>query len=359
MKSLVDSGSIPANTGRTAQWPFVSVVIPVYNEEHFIARCLDGVLQQDYPSDRIEIIVADGGSDDRTRDVVAGMQQNHPHIRLIDNPRRIVPTGLNRAIAWARGDVIVRLDGHCEYPRNYIQTVVHLRQKTGADNVGGVLVPVGTTYVQRAVAAAYYSPVGLGGAALKATAGKDEVREVDAVHGGCWKRERLLSVGGFDEAMVRNQDDELSFRLRKQNGRILQCLSLRVVYHVRNSLRKLFRQFFQYGYWKVQVIRRHPRQASLRHIAPAGFVLLLGNMALAALFVPVAAIAFAGLLATYLGTMTLVSILQLKREIKLLPALVAALVCMHTGYGTGFLAGCAQSLFLWSNGSRLFAGSTR
>lgn len=342
-----------------ANQPFVSVIIPVYNEEPFIADCLSAVLQQDYPAEKFEIIIADGMSSDRTREVVASFQCRHRNIRLIDNAKRIVPTGLNRAIDCARGEIIVRLDGHCEYPTDYVRKVVELRQQTGADNIGGVLVPVGTDYVQKAVAAAYYSPVGLGGAALKAAAGADTMREVDAVHGGCWRRDRLIEVGGFDEAMVRNQDDELSFRLRKEKGKIVQCLSLHVVYHVRNSFKKLFLQFVQYGYWKVQVIRRHPRQASLRHIAPAMFVMTLIGLAFLSPFDRTAFTSLLLLLSVYSSTLIAVSMVQMWRSIKLTPGLVIALGCMHFGYGFGFVSGLIHHIVHSSQGSRLFNEPTR
>ena len=304
----------------------ISVVIPAFNEEHFIERCLEGALAQDFPADQMEIIVADGMSTDRTRELVA----KFPKVRLVDNPGRIVSTGLNRALAEARGEVIVRLDGHCEYPSDYVRRVVELRERLNADSVGGVLVPVATSYVQRAIAAAYASPVGLGSTGLKATVAADVVREVDTVHGGCWRRERLLAVGGFDEKMVRNQDDELSFRLRHTGGKIFQSLSIQVQYHVRNSYRKLFRQFLQYGYWKVRVVRKHPGQASMRHFVPAAFVLAL---LVGAVIAPWWA---AGLLGVYLLAVAGASLAQ---DIKLWPGLVWAIVLMHIGYGVGFLLG--------------------
>jgi succinoglycan biosynthesis protein ExoA len=374
------------------EFPFVSVIMPVFNEENFIERSLVAVLEQDYPRDRLEIIIADGMSSDQTREIVGFVQNQFQNIRLIDNPARIVPTGLNRAIACARGDIIVRLDGHCEYPKDYVRRVVELRQQLGADTVGGVLVPLGTTYVGKSVAAAYYSPVGLGGTALKAAEVSERIREVDTVHGGCWKRERLLGIGGFDEEMVRNQDDELSFRLRKNRGTIFQTLAIPVKYHVRDSFKKLFLQFTQYGYWKVRVVRKHPQQASARHFAPALFVLTILAAAILGLFFHVALWAFAGLIGGYLGILASVSLIQVlgfghalrvtdprsvekgrarhsvraasanvkdgaqrtdapyhnpifqtqSSEIKLWPGIIFALMTIHFGYGIGFVLGCAR-----------------
>lgn len=349
---------MPPCNGNTA-WPFVTVIIPVYNEERFIGTALDGVLAQDYPAAKLEIVIADGMSSDNTRQIIQRFMAAHPNIELILNPQRIVSTGLNRAIHAAKGEVIVRLDGHCEYPGDYVRRVVELRQQLGADNVGGVLVPVGTSYVQQAIAKAYYSPAGFFGAALKGAGGSEVIRQVDAVHGGCWRRDRLLAVGGFDEQFVRNQDDELSFRLRKNSGKIYQYLGIRVKYHVRNSFKKLLQQFFQYGYWKVSVIKKHPQQAGVRHFAAGLFVLTLVTLAISGLFTRAGALAFAILANAYIATIAATSFFQTRHEIRLWPGIIAALVLMHVGYGFGFLTGCICNFLNLKSNYRLVATPTR
>jgi cellulose synthase/poly-beta-1,6-N-acetylglucosamine synthase-like glycosyltransferase len=354
----IDARSVTETPAK--EFSFVSIIMPVFNEENFVERSLVGVLEQDYPHDKLELIVADGMSSDQTREIVGFVQNHFQNVRLIDNPERIVPTGLNRAIACARGEIIVRFDGHCEYPKDYVRRVVELRQRLGADTVGGVLVPLGTTYVGKSIAAAYYSPVGLGGTALKASGLGERIREVDTVHGGCWKRERLLAVGGFDEEMVRNQDDELSFRLRKNRGKIFQALAIPVQYHVRDSFKKLFLQFSQYGYWKVRVVRKHPQQASARHFAPALFVLAICASALLGLFFSAALWTFAGLLGSYLAILLLASLIQTWRsETRLLPGIVFALVTIHFGYGIGFVLGCARACFGRLATDKIFERVTR
>ncbi|HUJ10913.1 MAG TPA: glycosyltransferase family 2 protein [Verrucomicrobiae bacterium] len=326
-------------------YPFVSILVPVFNEERYIAQSLAAVLDQDYPRDRIEIIVADGRSTDRTWKIVQSVQERHGNVHLIDNPERIVSTGLNRALAAARGEIIVRLDGHCEYPKDYVKKVVELREQTGADDAGGVLVPLGNcTYASQAVAAAYYSPVGIGGA-LRGHAASDRVCEVDTVHGGCWERNRLIDLGGFDESMVRNQDDELSFRLRKDGGRIVRSSAIRVKYWVRDSYRRLFMQFVQYGYWKVRVLRKHPRQSSLRHLVPSMFVLTL---VVSAVLAPISRIALwlLGIVAGgYALAMCLAGLREAMRtELRLWPGITLAIPIMHFGYGLGFLLGTMRWL---------------
>ena len=339
--------------------PFLSVVMPVRNEAPYIARNLEAVLKQDYPSDRFEILVADGMSTDGTGAIVEGMASREPRLRLVENPGRIVSSGLNRAVAAARGDVIVRIDGHCEYPPDYLRRVVALQAETGAANVGGVLEPVGSSYVQRSICEALRSRVGVGGSALRAQDDSAATREVDAVHGGCWRRETLRDAGPFSEEMVRNQDDEMSFRLRQRGGRILQAPSLRVRYVVRDRWSKLFRQFAQYGYWKVRLVRRYPKQSSLRHLLPAVLVAALAAGLVGALFSPAVARGFGVFVALYLlGLVAAAFAASRRASLATLPGVVLALALIQLGYGSGFLAGLIGSL-LPGGADRFFSELSR
>lgn len=340
--------------------PVVSVLMAVFNEEHFISQSLAAVLQQDYPPERLEIIVADGRSTDRTREIVRSFAEKNPNVHLIDNPERIVATGLNRALATAHGDVVVRLDGHCEYPKDYVRTVVELRERTGADDAGGVLVPLGNgTYASQAVAAAYYSPIGIGGA-LRGYTASNTVSEVDTVHGGCWESERLMDLGGFDEEMVRNQDDELSFRLRKAGGRIVRSSAIRVQYWVRDNYRQLFMQFAQYGYWKVRVLQKHPRQSSVRHVVPSAFVSILFASALLASISTIARWALGIMAGGYALVICLAGLREAVRtELRLWPGIMLAIPVMHFGYGLGFLLGWLRWLVGALPTDPIFERSTR
>ena len=341
-------------------FPFVSVIMPVFSEERFIERSLGTVLAQDYPADRFEVIVADGMSTDRTREIIRAMQAKHPNLRLVDNPDRIVSPGLNRAIESARGEIIARMDGHNEFATDYLRRVVTLLLETGAGNAGGVLVPTGRNgYVSSAVAAAYHSPLGIGGA-QRGHADGNAVCEVDTVHGGCWRRDTLIDVGKFDERMVRNQDDELSFRLRKSGARIVQSTAIRMTYAVRDSFKKLFLQFAQYGYWKVQVIRRHPRQASLRHLIPALFVFTVIGLTLLLPFLSGVARDEEAIIGLYLLVIGLESLRHaIRTRLALWPGIAWALINMQIGYGLGFLAGLARCLFGRLPMDRLFERVTR
>lgn len=341
-------GKVESASGLRPLLPFVSIIMPVYNEERFIRHAVEAALAQDYAPDRLELLVADGMSTDRTREILATLQQRHENLRLIDNPARTAASGLNCALRCARGEIIVRLDGHCEYSGDYVRQVVALREKYQADTVGGVLEPVGEKYVQRCVGVALASPVGVGSSGLKAIGASSRLLEVDTVHGGCWLRARLLEVGGFDEEMVRNQDDELSFRLKRHGGRILQHAAIRVRYHVRDSYKKLFKQFAQYGYWKVRVVRKHPQQASARHFVPALFLLALLTLAAQAFWTRWAAVALSAVLAAYLAVLGLATLGQLRaKHLRLLPGAMLALMTIHIGYGIGFLLGSARALLNW------------
>ena len=340
--------------------PFSSLIMPVFNEERFIAHSLSAALAQDYPADRLELIVADGGSTDRTREIVESFRARHSNLRLIDNPQRIVSTGLNRAMACARGSIIIRLDGHCEYPRDYVRQLVALREATGADNAGGILVPQGNgNYTSQAVAAACYSPVGIG-SAMRGHAVATKVCEVDTVHGGCWRREQLLGLGGFDEDMVRNQDDELSFRLRKAHGRIVRSSAIAVKYWVRDRYGRLFLLFAQFGYWKVRVVQKHPQQSSLRHFIPSLFLLAVLAGAVAAPFTAIGRWLGLGLVSAYALAIALAALVEARRtRWQLWPGIALALPTMHLGYGGGFLLGWPRWLAGPLPTDRIFERSSR
>ncbi|MBN1318610.1 MAG: glycosyltransferase family 2 protein, partial [Anaerolineales bacterium] len=235
---------------QSCDFPIVTVMLPVRNESNFIERSLGAVLQNDYPANCVEIIVADGRSTDSTRQIVESLQSDHPNLILLDNPELIVPTALNRAIHASRGDVIVRVDGHTIIDPDYIRQCVAALERTGADNVGGRMTAVGATPFGRAVALATSTPFGVGGARFHYS---DREEWVDTVYLGAWPRRVFDRIGCFDKEMVRNQDDEFNYRLRKAGGRILLSPGIRSVYYTRDSPSKLWRQYFQYGFWKVRV----------------------------------------------------------------------------------------------------------
>jgi glycosyltransferase involved in cell wall biosynthesis len=317
--------------------PTVTVVMPVRNEAPCISESLGAVLRQDYPPDRLEVIVADGASGDGTASIVREMAARYPNLRLIDNPRGIVPVGLNLAIRAASGDVIVRIDGHTVVEPDYVSECVSALGRSGADNVGGPMRAVGSGWFGRAVAVATSSPFGVGTARFHYSA-REEL--VDTVYLGAWRRETFDRIGLFDEEMVRNQDDELNYRLLDRGGTILLTPRIRSRYSVRGTPVSLWRQYFQYGFWKVRVMRKHPGQIRPRQLVPPALVTALtGPLAIGWLqsgTLVIAAAAAGVYAAATLGASVWLSWREGWRYLLALPVVFATL---HLSYGLGFLAG--------------------
>jgi succinoglycan biosynthesis protein ExoA len=324
---------------------FASVVMPIRNEVAFIRSSLAAVFDQDYPRGLMEVIVADGQSEDGTHDVLQEIMERHSNLKVIDNPSRIVPTGLNRSIREAKGDVIIRVDGHTLVARNYVSECVAALRRSGADNVGGPMRAGGEGRFGRAVAAATSSQFGVGGARFHYS---EEEEWVDTVYMGAWRREVFDRVGLFDEEMVRDQDDELNYRLLDRGGRVLLSPRIRSSYTVRGNPRSLWRQYFQYGYWKVRVIQKHPRQVRLRHLVPPAFAAAFLGSIIAAGFAPWAVLWWGSVPASYAAANLLASIASARRAgWSLLPRLPMIYAILHLSYGLGFLAGLARFCGRW------------
>jgi len=322
--------------------------MPVRNEANFIARSLGRVLSQDYPEDRLEVIVADGMSTDGTREIVRSLQAGRPNLRLIDNPGRIVPTGLNAAISQAKGEVIVRVDGHCEIEQDYVRRCVEHLSRGGVDCVGGPLETVGDTFVARGIAAAMSSPFGVGGSAFRTTRGKTML--ADTVPFPSFTRAIIERAGPFDEELVRNQDDEYSYRLRRMGAKILLAADVRSRYYSRNSLSSLGRQYFQYGLWKVRVMQKHGRQMQVRQFIPLAFVVALLGSLIVAPFHPAGGWGFVSVSACYLVAAAAASLLTARKAgWALLPLLPATFATLHLSYGAGFLVGLIKHWNRWGD----------
>jgi glycosyltransferase involved in cell wall biosynthesis len=321
----------------------VSVLIPCRNEVRYIEKCVKAIYEFDPPDGGFEVIVIDGMSDDGTREALDRLRGTYPALIVIDNPAKTVPHAMNLGVLRARGEYIIRTDVRCVHPKNYLNELIALSERTSADNVGGVLVPVGETYTQKSVAAAYRSPIAMGGALRDRG---DFVGETDAVYGGCFRRSRLLEVGLYDEDMVRNQDDELSFRLRKSGGKVVQSGGIKIRYFPRKKYGQLFKQFLQYGYWKVAIMRKHPGQASARHLAPSLLVAGTLGLSLAGIWSRPALWGLVVFTGGYLSAVSLESLrIALKAGIRLWPGVAAAIVTIHAGFGAGFLIGLTGRAF--------------
>lgn len=328
--------------------PFVSVVMPVRNEAGFIARSVSCVLGQDYPGERMEIIVADGCSTDDTGNIIQSLQASHQNLKLITNHGKIAPTGMNAAIKQARGEIIVRVDGHCEIAPDYVRRCVEHLRNDGVDGVGGPIETIGDTITAQAIAAAMSSPFGVGGSAFRTI--KDKTMLTDTVAFPAYTRTIIERAGLYDEELVRNQDDEYNYRMRKLGAKLLLAADVRSRYYSRGSLGKLFKQYFQYGFWKVRVLQKHPRQMSPRQFIPPAFVAsLLGSIGLS-VFSVFGWWILAGIIGCYVTVNLLASarILLSNRPLRiqffLLPVVFASL---HLSYGLGFLIGFIKFAPRW------------
>ena len=247
--------------------PLVSIILPIRNERAFIERCLGAVLAQDYPADCMEILVADGMSDDGTQAIIAAMPGSE-RVRIIDNPRRIQAAGLNEAIQQARGDVIVRVDGHTIIAPDYVSQCVAALQATGADNVGGAMDPAGLTSTGEAIAAAGKSPF-----AVPTAFHVSQIAQfTDTVYMGAWPQSIFEKIGLFREDFIANEDYELNYRIRASGGTIYFTPKIRSVYYGRQSFPALARQYYRYGKSKVKTLREHPGSLRPRQLVAPLFV---------------------------------------------------------------------------------------
>ncbi len=325
----------------------ISVVIPCRNEQRHISEFLDSLLTQEREPDwEMEVLVADGRSDDGTREALRQYMDKSPNVRMIDNPEQIVSTGLNAAIGAATGQIIIRMDAHTSYARDYIRECVRTLQESAADNVGGPWVAVGRGWVGNAIAAAFRSPFCTGGGKAHDPSYEGEV---DTVYLGCWNRTVFERAGLFDPDLVRNQDDEFNFRLRRLGGKIWQSPRIRSAYTPRNSITALFRQYLQYGFWKVTVMRKYGALACWRHAVPVLFVcsILLSTVAIPltlAMGLRTAAVTLEAalsaellvyLLACIAAAVTFSGPLEWRARL-ILPVVIAV---YHVAYGLGFLIG--------------------
>ncbi len=324
----------------------VSIVVPCRNEYKFAAKFVRSFENQDFAGVDWEVIIADGMSTDGTRDELIRAIGQDEHFHVIDNPSGIVSTALNAAIRMARGDVIVRMDMHTEYPPDYVKSCLHVLADTHASNVGGPCVARGNGYIGSAIGAVFQSRLGCGGARWHDL---NYEGPVDTLFPGCWPKEVFATFGGFDENLVRNQDDEHNARLQRAGQLIYQSPRIRLWYTPRSSIASLFRQYFQYGYWKVSVMRKHRRIVSLRHIVPAVFV--AGNLAWLVLLLFLALVGpelnlgpFAAPLlvvdALYLIVLGVASTaIAVRKGVRLLPILPLVFATYHVAYGSGVLTG--------------------
>jgi glycosyltransferase involved in cell wall biosynthesis len=327
-----------AAAGATSPIGSVTIIAPMLNEAAHIEQFVTDVAAQDYGGP-VEVIVADGGSSDGSAELLeAAAARAGLRLVLVANPDRYVSQGLNRCLERASGDLIVRLDCHSRYPADYVRLCVEASEETGAWNVGGVAEPRGRTAMERAVAAAMDSPFGGIGWTRAALDGARV--ETDHVTYGAFRAEALARIGQFDEGLIRNQDDEIDLRLRLAGGTVVLDPRIRVFYVPRGTLRGVFRQYWEYGRWKIPVMRKHRRALGARSLVPAAFVASVAVLAVAAPWLRPALWLLVAEVGLYLAAALLFGAraLRLRGEpLTLLPRVVGAFLAFHVGYGAGML----------------------
>jgi glycosyltransferase involved in cell wall biosynthesis len=313
--------------------PFVTVVIPCLDEEGFIEACLDSVRRQDYPGDRIEILVADGRSRDATREILARVCGEDPRVRMIDNPDRLQAAGMNAAIRCARGELIVRMDAHCEYAPDYVRRCVEVSARTGAENVGGAARARARTSFQRALCAALQSPLGVGGARYRSP---NNEGWVDTLFNGAFRRRVFETVGLYDPRAFTNEDADLNQRILESGGRVYLSREIVVHYFPRGSFRALARQYFRYGMGRARTLLKHGRFRSLRPAIP--FLMVVAGLLLVAL--PVLRPLLPWALLSY-GAAALFEAARVSRSdgLALAPRVTLVFPVLHLAHGLGFATG--------------------
>ncbi len=315
----------------------VSVVIPIRNEEKYIKKCIESVLEQDYPKEKIEVNLVDGASEDRTVKIIKQYQEKYDFIHLFLNPNKTVQTALNIGIENSNGKYIVRMDAHSEYAKNYITKCIEYLKKTGADNVGGPMCAEGKTEMQKVIAAAYHSKFALGGGKFH---DKNYEGYADTVYLGAYKKKTIEAIGLYDENFPRSEDDELNLRILENCGKIFITPEIQSIYYPRDNIKDLFRQYFEYGEWKVAVIKKHKKPARLSHLVPMCFVLFLLLFGIMSIFLHPIRLVFFVVILCYLGLDCFSSFCNKElKQISMKLLLVYIHFVIHMAYGLGFCYG--------------------
>jgi succinoglycan biosynthesis protein ExoA len=328
--------------------PSVSIIVPCYNEQHTIHLLLDAIYHQTYPRQEMEVIIADGMSTDSTREEIAQFQKKHLElsVKIVDNLKRHIPSGLNRALKVASGRFIVRLDAHAIPATDYVARCVDALEAGQGDNVGGIwqIIPgrkenrSHAGWLSRAIAVAAAHPLGVGDAHYRHTT---QPQYVDTVPFGAFRRELVEKIGPFDESLLTNEDYEFNVRIRQAGGKIWLDPAIRSTYFARASLSALARQYGRYGYWKSQMLRRYPGTIRWRQAVPPAFVFSLVMLALFAMPLAWARWLLVAELSLYFLALFAAGIQSAfkRQDLGLIPGLPLAIATMHFCWGGAWLCG--------------------
>lgn len=315
----------------------VSVVIPCRNEEKYIGKCIESFINQSYPKELLTIIIADGMSTDNTRKIINELKEKNSNIVLLDNHGVSAPKGMNIGINYTDSDIVIIFGAHAYADNRFVEENVLALERQGVGCAGGIITTVNETIKGAAIAEAMSCPFGVGNALFRYA---ESESFVDTVGFGAYRRTLLNEVGLFDEELVRNQDDELNFRVQKSGAKILLSPRIKSTYFSRGDFKKLWRQYYQYGFWKVRVIQKHKRPASIRHLIPLMFVLFLIGGGILSIFSKFIKIIYFTILGLYLLMDLIFSIkISNRKNIKYLRYLIVSFPLLHISYGLGFIFG--------------------
>lgn len=328
--------------------PFVSVIVPCYNEEKTIQHLLNGIFSQTYPRDKMEVVISDGMSTDGTLQAIQAFQQNHQglQIRVVINQARTIPSGLNQAITESRGEIIIRLDAHSMPIPEYVQRCVSALQSNKGINVGGVweIRSGSTAWIAESISLAAAHPLGVGDAMYRLNA---KAGAVDTVPFGSFYKSLIQKIGGFDETLLANEDYEFNTRVRESGGIVYLDPEIRSVYFSRSTLKQLAIQYFRYGFWKLKMLKRYPHTLRWRQALPPLFVLSMLAWGVLSLWLPIAFYILVLQLFLYFFVLGLagVRLAFSKKKGYLIFGIPLAIATMHIAWGTGFLFSGISSLF--------------
>lgn len=321
--------------------PFVSLIIPCRNEEKFIAKCLNSLICQDFPKDKLEILVVDGISEDRTREIISKFK-----IQLIDNPKKYISSGLNIGIRNAKGEIIIRMDSHASYQKDYVSKCVTYLRKYKADNVGGVIktIPAENTLTAKTIAICLSHSFGAGGSYFRTGANKP--KWVDTVFGGCYKKELFEKIGFYNENMERSEDIEFNLRLKRAGGKILFAPDIICYYYPKSKLRDFFCHNINDGIWAILPLKYTKTVFAFRHYMPFLFISSLMVMLVLGIFLPFSFIIFIFIISFYLliSFYFSVRIAIKEKDIRFLYLMPISFATRHFAYGLGSIWGLIKLL---------------
>ena len=322
----------------------ISVICPTYNEEKYINECIRSILNCDFPHQDMEVLFVDGMSTDLTRKIILEYTVNYSFIKLIDNPDKVVPFALNRGIIAAKGDIIIRIDAHAKYEKNYFSQLVKYLNQLNADNVGGICntIPVNNSIVSKAIASVLNSSFGVGNSYFRI--GVKDIKKVDTVPFGCFRKEIFKKYGMFDEELIRNQDDEFNARIIKNGGTIYLIPNIIITYFARDTIEKVSNMFYQYGFFKPLVNKKLGKAASIRQFFPLLFVLGLFIGLPLSVFFGWIRIIYISTIAFYI-LLSIIFSLKDSENIKQIFVQTFIFFIVHLSYGWGYLRGILKIIF--------------